>query len=115
MTPATSRLSDLLRAAAALTGCLIVGATTHAAATDDTPPSVQVKYGDLNLATDEGARALYGRIVWAARKVCPVSDIRKLAELAAAKACEAQAIEHAVRDVNNPRLAAAHSAHQRQG
>jgi UrcA family protein len=115
MTSATSRISDLLRASAALTACLIVGAsaTAYAAAPADASASVRVNYRDLNLATEQGTQALYGRIVSAARKVCAVSDIRVLAEVAAAQACETQAIAHAVRAVNSPRLAATHSAHQR--
>ena len=117
MTSATSRISDLLRASAALTACLIVGAsaTAYAAAPADGSPSVRVNYRDLNLATEQGTQALYGRIVSAARKVCAPSDIRVLVEVAAAHACEAQAVAHAVRAVNNPRLAATYSAHQRQG
>jgi len=117
MTSATSRLSDLLRAAAALTACLIVGAsgTAYAAAPADASPSVRVNYRDLNLATEQGTQALYGRIVSAAHKVCAPRDIRILVEVTAAQSCEAQAIEQAVRAVNSPRLAAAHSAHQRQG
>jgi UrcA family protein len=116
MTPATSRISDLLRASAALTACLMIGATAtaHAAAPAATP-SVRVNYHDLNLATEQGTQALYGRIVSAARKVCAPGDIRVLVEVAAAHACEAQAVAHAVRAVNNPRLAATYSAHQRQG
>jgi UrcA family protein len=117
MTSATSRISDLLRASAALTACLMIGATAtaHAAAPADAVPSVRVNYHDLDLATEQGTLALYGRIVSAARKVCAPSDIRILVEVAAAQACEAQAVAHAVRTVNNPRLAATYSAHQRQG
>jgi UrcA family protein len=119
MTSATSMIGDRLRASAALlTACLIIGttATAHAAATADAAaPSVRVNYHDLNLATEQGTQALYGRIVSAARKVCAPSDIRILVEVAAAQACEAQAVAHAVRAVNNPRLAATYSAHQRQG
>ena len=117
MTSATLSISDLLRASAALTACLIVGAsaTAYAAAPADASPSVRVNYHDLNLATEQGTAALYGRIVFAAHKVCPVSDHRVLVEVAAAHACEAQAIARAVRAVNSPRLAAIHSAHQRQG
>lgn len=118
MTSATSSISDLLRASAALSACLIVGAsaTAYAAAPPaDASPSVRVNYHDLNLATEQGTAALYGRIVFAAHKVCPVSDHRVLAEVAAAHACEKQAIARAVRAVNSPRLAAIHSAHQRQG
>jgi UrcA family protein len=117
MTSATSRISDLLRASAALTACLIVGAsaTAYAAAPADASPSARVNYRDLNLATEQGTAALYARIVSAAHRVCTVRDSRILAELAAAQACEAQAIVHAVRAVNSPRLAATHLAHQRQG
>jgi UrcA family protein len=117
MTSAPSRISDLLRASAALTACLIVGAsaTAYAAAPAEAFPSVRVNYHDLNLATEQGTQTLYGRIVSAARKVCAPSDIRVLGEVAAAQACEAQAIAQAVRAVNNPRLAATHSARQRQG
>ena len=116
MTPATSRISDLLRASAALTACLMIGATATAhAAAADAIPSVRVNYHDLDLATEQGTQALYGRIVSAARKVCAPSDIRILVEVAAAQACEAQAVAQAVRTVNNPRLAATYSAHQRQG
>ncbi|TLZ40215.1 MAG: UrcA family protein [Gammaproteobacteria bacterium] len=113
MTSATS--TDLLRASAALTACLIVGASAYAAAPTDPSPSVQVSYHDLNLATEEGTQALYARIVSAAHKVCEVRDIRNLAAFAAASACREQAIARAVHDVNNPRLAAVYTAHQRHG
>jgi UrcA family protein len=117
MTSATSSISAVLRASAALTACFIVGAsaTAYAAAPADPAPSVRVNYHDLNLATEQGSQALYERIVLAARKVCAVRDTRILVEVEAAKVCEAQAIAHAVRDVNSPRLAAVYSAHQRQG
>ena len=117
MTSATLSISDLLRASAALTACLIVGAsaTAYAAAPADGSPSVRVNYRDLNLETEQGTAALYGRIVSAAHRVCAPSDIRILAEVAAAQSCEAQAIANAVRAVNSPRLAATHSARQRQG
>ena len=115
MTRATSTISDLLRASAALTACLMIGATATAHAAAPATPSVRVNYHDLNLATEQGTQALYGRIVSAARKVCAPGDIRVLVEVAAAHACEAQAVAHAVRAVNNPRLAATYSAHQRQG
>jgi UrcA family protein len=117
MTSATSSISDLRRAAAALTACLALGASAsaYAAAPADATASVHVNYHDLNLATEQGTQVLYGRIVSAARKVCAPSDIRILVEVAAARACEAQAVAQAVRAVNNPRLAASYSAHQRQG
>jgi len=116
MTSATSSIRALPRASAALAACLILGASATAYAAPANPaPSTRVDYHDLNLATEQGSQALYERIVRAARKVCAVSDIRILAEVAAAEVCRAQAIAHAVRDVNSPRLAAVYSAHQPQG
>jgi UrcA family protein len=115
MTSATSSIRALLRASAALTACLIVGGSATAYAAAAPAPSVRVNYHDLNLATERGTQALYERIVLAARRVCAVSDIRILAEVAAAQVCQAQAIAHAVRDVNSPQLAAIYSAHQPQG
>src|SRR3981081_1379636 len=117
MTPATSRISDLLRASAALTACLMIGATAtaHAAAPADATPSARVNYHDLNLAPEQGPQALYGRIVSAARKVCAPSDIRVLVEVAAAHPLETQGVPHPAHAVTNPRLAATYSAHQRQG
>jgi UrcA family protein len=108
---------QLLRASAALGATFIVGTATAAAAITaaDALPTVTVGYHDLNLGTEKGTLALYARIESAAYKVCQVSDIRNLAEVAAASACRAQAIERAVRDVNSPRLAAVYSLRHPQG
>jgi UrcA family protein len=113
----TSRTRQLLRASAALGATLIIGAATAAYAADSAPeaPSVRVSYHDLNLATDEGTVALYGRIVSAAYRVCQVSDIRDLHQVAAATECRARAIERAVRDVGSPRLAAVYTARRGHG
>ena len=117
MTTATAASGSLARIAAALSACLIIGvsATAHAASSVDPAPSVRVTYNDLNLATEQGSQALYGRIVAAARQVCPSSDIRNLAELAAQRACESKAVAQAVQQVNSPKLAATYMAHTRQG
>ena len=116
MTSAISRTSKL-RAAAALGAALIVASATNAfaATPDEAAPTVRVSYHDLNLSTDEGTAALYGRIVSAAYKVCQVSDIRDLHQAAAAAQCREQAIARAVRDIDNPRLAAVYSARQHHG
>ena len=117
MTSATSRTRQLLRGSVALGATLTVAAATAAYATPaaDAAPSVRVSYHDLNLATEKGTLALYTRIESAAHKVCQVGDIRNLAEVVAASACRARAIERAVRDVNSPRLAAVYSARHPQG
>lgn len=116
MTSAISRTSKL-RAAAVLGAALMVASATNAfaATTDEAAPTVRVGYHDLNLSSDQGTAALYGRIVSAAKMVCQVSDIRDLRAVAAAKECRAQAIARAVQEVGNPRLAAVYAAHQDHG
>ncbi len=95
---------------AALAACLIAG--TALAGSSDMAPSVAVRYGDLNLATDAGVDALYARVSYAARQVCAVGglDIRNLREFAAERACESQAIERAVHSVQAPKVAASFAA-----
>jgi UrcA family protein len=117
MITATAASGSVARIVAALSACLIIGvsATAHAASNADAAPSVRVTYSDLNVATEQGAQALYGRIVAAARQVCPDSDIRNLAGLAAQRSCEAKAVAHAVQQVHSPKLAATYMAHTRQG
>jgi UrcA family protein len=121
MNSLTSRFSKHRRtsaALAALTACLLTGAgAAHASAAVDAAPAVTVRYADLNIGTEQGADALYARIVSAARQVCLRQrlDLRDLHGLELAKACEAQAIAQAVRDVHSPRLAALYGARQRHG
>ncbi len=117
MNSRTSTTRQLLRASAALGATLLVGAATaaYAAAPALEAPSVRVSYHDLNLATEQGTLALYARIVAAAQKVCRVSDIRDLHQVTAANECRTHAIERAVRDVGNERLAAVYTARRGHG
>jgi UrcA family protein len=122
MSRSISGSSDYWRASAALTAltaCLLVGvaASAHATTADDSAPSVTVSYRDLNLATDQGTKALYARIVSAARAVCGADevDIRDLGALSSERSCERQAIEHAVSDVHSARQAALYVARPRHG
>jgi UrcA family protein len=125
MVSRTSKPPLLVRASAAvgatlitaLGATLIIGAATSAfaAARAAEAPSVRVRYNDLNLATEQGTLALYARIVSAAHEVCRVSDMRDLQQIGAAKQCRAQAIEHAVRDVGNQRLAEVYTARRSHG
>jgi UrcA family protein len=74
-------------------------------------PKIEVKYTDLNLATDQGAHELYRRIATAARQVCPRlegSIIPKVAEIS--RTCMRESIARAVREVNSPRLAEVEAA-----
>ncbi len=70
---------------------------------------------DLNLSTEAGAKALYRRVAFAAKQVCPADDIRDLSGLVIARACQQAAIERAVHLVNNPQFAAVYAAATRHG
>ena len=73
MTSVNLHLNTLRRATATLTAlsaCLLaVSNAAHAAQPAAGVPSVTVNYADLNLASEEGANALYWRIASAAREV----------------------------------------------
>jgi len=86
------------------------------ATTTDGVPAVAVKYGDLNLATERGARILFARIQVAADEVCPaVEDNRALGQIKAHTLCVRGAVSRAVEQVDSPRLAAVLSAQSRHG
>ncbi len=118
MTSATLNPGGRLRAAMAFTvlaACTALGAVGSAHAAGADPPALKVRYSDLNLSTEQGSLALYGRIVAAAQQVCAVDDCRDLRAAAAAKACRQQAIAQAVRDVNSPMLASVYAGRLRHG
>jgi len=98
-----------------LAGCL---ATTLAcglpAVTQaDTPnayKSITVLYDDLNLSAEAGVACLYSRIRWAAKNVCRGSGGLSPMELHSRQfaRCKAEAIDAAVKKVNNRILTAMH-------
>ncbi len=77
------------------------------------PPAIEksttIRFADLNLATSEGASALYSRIRSAAASLCgeqfSLWDGNRLREW---KDCYRTAIERAVVEVNRPTLTAVH-------
>ena len=80
----------------------------------DEPQSTVVHYEDLDLSRPADARRLYGRIKWAARKVCdnnPSSDIRRLKEY---EKCLGQAMTEAVEKVQSEQVTAIHRAHNQR-
>jgi UrcA family protein len=105
MTTDTTRtqISQRLLAAVAA-GALALACAQAASATDE--PTVTVRYDDLNLASPQGARVLYQRIVAAARAVCPEQNLRDVDQYRVSVACQDRAIERAVHAVHNPHLAA---------
>ncbi len=100
-----------------LAGCALAGSlgVAQATTTGDDVPTMVVQYGDLNLATEAGARTLYRRLATAARQVCPFEDSKSPREMAYNNTCRAQAIARAVHEINSPQLAALHSDRSRRG
>jgi UrcA family protein len=92
-------------AALAMSALTPFAAALAAAPAVDTPLQVIVKFADLDLATDVGARVLLRRIEAAAEQIC--GDPRGLLPLdrqARVQQCNTQAIAHAVADVGAPRV-----------
>lgn len=94
-------------------GAVSAGAVS-AATTDDDVRSITVRYSPASLETDQGAQALYHRLVKAAIEVCPqygnphfvTREVRH---------CREQSIANAVIKINNPRLAAVHATTAKNG
>ncbi|MBV8740346.1 MAG: UrcA family protein [Sinobacteraceae bacterium] len=109
----TSNKSRLL---AGVAGLVIFAAGTAAFAADrDGVRSYRVSAADLNVATDDGAAALYQRISWAAHQVCSEGNTMDLATQMRVRKCEHEAIARAVDGLGSPRLAMLHANRTRHG
>lgn len=110
----TSRKWFAAFAAAALASLLALP-TRAADAGDGAGHSKTVKMWDLDLAKSEDVQALYTRVRSAASDVCRAEErryragTRRPAPLGWSERCISDAVDAAVRDVGNRRLAALHS------
>ena len=95
----TKDSTTLAYAAAAWLVCALVAPNAHA---DDQPRAETVKFADLNLSSQAGVEALYGRIHAAARHVCD----QPTEQPAAVKACMTKAESQAIGKANVPLLTA---------
>jgi UrcA family protein len=95
----TGNRTILSCAAAMWLACGLFASNAHA---DDQVRAETVKFADLNLSTQAGVEALYGRIHAAARRVCE----QPAGELAAVGPCMAKAVSQAIGKVNAPLLTA---------
>jgi UrcA family protein len=95
--------------------CLAAMGSASAATVDSDAPSLVVHYSSATLATQAGVHTLYQRLVQASRQVCPDSSIRDLGADARVRQCRDQAIARAIREINNPQLAALYATSQRNG
>lgn len=76
-------------------------------------PSVVVKYGDLNLASQAGIARLHKRISNAAESVCGQLESRIFGLQAAYRECVAEAIEKGIATVDNANLSQFHAGKAR--
>jgi UrcA family protein len=97
---------------AALTACMTVGLADVARsatpdATPDATPSIKVSYGDLDLASAQGAQTFHARVTAAARQVCAPDgvDIRNLTVFTVERACMSEAVTKAERAVQGTKVA----------
>lgn len=73
------------------------------------PHPITVRFADLNLATPEGARALYGRIREAARQACGPKFAFWYPRIEEKwNACYEETVESAVKQVDRPMLTVLH-------
>ena len=101
------RCSALTALAALATAAAIASpATASAAQPLGRGARMNVYYDLRDLSSERGIRSPNLRIVKAAREVCPGSDSRYVAVVAASKECERHAIARAVAQIGNERLAA---------
>ena len=66
----------------------LVAAIPSSAIASDEPPTEKVRYGDLNLATEEGVEALDRRLDRAVKRVCGEAHTRDLITQRAIRECE---------------------------
>jgi UrcA family protein len=75
-------------------------------AQDSETASVNVSYGDLNLATPAGARTMYQRIQSAARTICGAEPSAPLDRAMIYEGCVRSTTDRAVAKFGNPNVAA---------
>ena len=103
-----TRSNPILRVfAVALIGSFALGFGTISAAADNFGvPQANIRFGDLNLATAQGAKVLYERIMSASYAVCQSFDRDRNdnADPLALHACVKQIIADAVKKIGKPAL-----------
>ena len=90
-----------------LAAALALGGLAQAATVRQLP-SVVVRYGDLDLQTNEGVTGLHARLNKAARAACSQLDSRVLGLREQYEFCVSTAVSRGVQDVGNEKLTAFH-------
>ena len=93
----------------AVTAVSVVGAAAATAGETDLR-TMTVNYDDLNINSDQGAKALYSRLRTAARRVCMNLQGKELRQRELWTACFNESLARAVSAVNQERLTELHRA-----
>ena len=88
----------------------LVAATVFATEIEAAPLQEVVRIGDLNLHDSRGVAAAYGRLLWAAQRVCTGADSADYWVRESATPCLIQAVSRAVDSIGAPQLMAYASA-----
>ena len=73
-------------------------------AADSEPAQQRVRLGDLNLNDPSGVATAYGRLLWAAQRVCPFADSGDFWLRVSAQPCLVHAISEAIDGIGSPSL-----------
>ena len=87
-------------------GSVVSVASVFAAEIEAAPPQEVVRIGDLNLGDSRGVAVAYGRLVWAAQRVCAGADSADYWVRESATPCIIQAVSRAIDSIGAPRLSA---------
>jgi len=103
---ARGRYWKLIAGLLATYGSLVGVATVFAAEIEAAPPREVVRIGDLNLGDSRGVAAAYGRLLWAAQRVCAGADSADYWVRESAAPCIIQAVSRAIDSIGAPQLTA---------
>jgi UrcA family protein len=95
-----------------VSACALGFGTITAAADELGVPKANIRYSDLNLATPQGAKVLYERIISASYAVCQSfgRDRNDNADPSALQACRKKIVADAVTKIGRPALYAVYNA-----
>ena len=85
---------------------IVSSANVLGAENEPAPPHQVVRVGDLNLEDSRGVAIAYGRLVWAAQRVCAGADSADYWVRESAIPCISDAVSRAIDSIGAPRLTA---------
>jgi UrcA family protein len=107
-------MASILAAGLFALGFAAIGSTSQAAESSQGLQEV-VRYGDLNLDSEQGAKVLYSRLRHAAQHVCAPFEGRDLTQKQVWATCYDQALATAVVKVNKTMVTAVHNSESPKG